>query len=449
MFRVTRGICIVFGGLLLMGPSILQSAEKLKLEEPVDDSRVFGVGTRVEISGKVLTAPKAEPLSQTVSAALSYRERRLLGPGADAESFRAVREYETAQADLNVGGNKTAIKLPDALKLIVAQGRTEGVELYSIAGSLTANELDLIRSPADSLALIALLPSKEVEVGDEWKVPGWAFQMLTALDAVIKGELTCKLESIEKGVAKVKMDGKLEGAAVGSSTEVTVSGFYSYHLEGKYISDTDFIQQETRAVGPVSPGLEIKARIRLLRQPSKLPGRLDDPKIIEAAGSEPEEVAKSIRFESPWNIGLQHGRHWHLFKVDDTVAVFRLLDQGNFVAQCDMASIAPAKPGEHLPEQTFLSDIRRSLGERVRSMSKGDVVPSTDRKFIFKVMAEGLVGERAMTWVFYLVADATGRQASLMFSVDTALVPSLAKHDRELIDSLKFGPAPPPRAAGR
>ena len=449
MLQRTRSICFVVSGLLLMGPSIARSAEMYKLEEPVDDVRIFGVGTRVEITGKLLTAPKAEPLSQTVSAALSYRERRLLGPGADAESFRAVREYETAQADINVGGNKTAIKLPDAMKLIVAQGQTDGVELYPIAGLLTANELDLIRSPADSLALMALLPAKEVAIGDEWKVPGWAFQMLTALDAVIKGELTCKLESVEKGIARIKMNGKLEGAAVGSTTEVTVSGFYSYHLEGKYISDTDFVQHETRAVGPVSPGLEIKAHIRLLRQPSKVPGRLGDQKIIETAGKEPDEVAKFIRFESPWNIGLQHGRHWHLFKVDDTVAVFRLLDQGNFVAQCDMASIAPAKPGEHLPEQTFLSDIRRSLGERVRSMSKGDVVPSSDRKFIFKVMAEGLVGERAMTWVFYLVADPSGRQASLMFSVDTDLVATMGKHDRELVDSLKFGPAPPPRAAGR
>ncbi|WP_397571696.1 hypothetical protein [Schlesneria sp. T3-172] len=449
MRQTARFVCLALSGLLLMGPSIARSADKYKLEEPVDDVRVFGVGTRVDVSGKLLVAPKAEPLSQSVSAALSYRERRLLGPGAEAESFRSVREYETAQAEINVDSNKTAIKLPDPLKLIVAQGRPDGVELYGLAGLLTANELDLIRSPADSLALIALLPNKEVEVGDEWTVPGWAFQMLTALDAVIKGELKCKLESIEKGVARIRMNGKLEGAAVGSTTEVTVSGFYSYHLEGKYISDTDFVQLETRAVGPVSPGLEIKAHIRLLRQPAKVPGRLGDRKIIDQSSEEPDESAKYIRFESPWNIGLQHGRHWHLFKVDENVAVFRLLDQGNFVAQCDMASIAAAKPGEHLPEQTFLSDIRRSLGDRVRSMSKGDVVPSSDRKFVFKVMAEGLVGERAMTWVFYLVADPSGRQASLMFSVDTSLVPTMGKHDRELVDSLKFGPAPPPRAAGR
>ncbi len=449
MFSTRRWPDIVVCGFLMLVPAAAFAGDKYKLEEPVDDVRVFGVGTRVEITGKLQPTPNVAALSQTASAAISYRERRLLGPGEAAESFRAVREYETALAEIDVGGNKTSIRLPEALKLIVAQGRSEGVELYALAGLLTANELDLIRSPADSLALISLLPSKEVEVGDQWTVNDWSFQMLTALDAVVKGKLDCTLESVEKGMARIKLDGKLEGAAVGSATEVAITGFFSYHLEGKYIADTDFVQTETRALGPVSPALEIKARVRLLRSPAKTSGRLSDQKIIDLAANEPAETARFLRFESPWNIGIQHGRHWYLYKVDESVAVFRLLDEGNFVAQCDMASIAPAKPGEHLAEQTFLSDIRRSLGERLRSMSKGDVVASSDRKFIFKVLAEGVVGERQMTWVFYLVADPTGRQASLMFAVETELAETLAKFDRELVDNLKFGPAPAPRAANK
>ena len=410
--------------------------------------RVYGVGTRVDIKGTLRFA-KNPDLLQTVSATLSYRERRLLGPGNGAESLRSVREYETAQADINVGDAKTVTRLPDALKLIVAQGRTEGVEVYGLNGLLTGDELNLIRSPADSLALISLLPSKEVEVGDTWTVPGWAFQMLTSLDAVVKGELVCTLDSVEKGIARVNMNGRLEGAALGSLTEVSVSGFFRYHVDGKFIADTDFVQSEKRAVGTVSPGLDITARIRLLRQPAKVSGRLGDQKIIDSAGNEPVVAAKYLRFESPWNIGVQHGRYWHECQVDDKVAVFRLLDEGNFIAECNMASIPPAKPGEHLAEQTFLSDIRRSLGDQLRTMSKGSVVPATDRKFVYEVSAEGVHGERQVTWIFYLVTDPTGRQASLKFEVDTALYEKMAKRDRELIDSLKFGPAPIPRAANK
>jgi hypothetical protein len=232
---------VVVAGLILVVPSFGLTADKYKLDEPVDDARIYGVGTRVDIKGKLQTTPKAAHLTQAVSAALSYRERRMLGPGNESESFRSVREYETAEAEINVDGNKTASRLPDALKLIVAQGRSDGVELCGLNGLLTADELDLIRSPADSLALISLLPSTEVEVGDKWTVPGWAFQMLTALDAVVKGELECTLDSVEKGIAKIKMSGTLEGAAVGSTTEVKVSGFFTYNVDKKFIAETDFV----------------------------------------------------------------------------------------------------------------------------------------------------------------------------------------------------------------
>ena len=331
-----RSLVMAFFGM----SALAFAGEKYKLEEQVDDVRIFGVGTRVDITGKLQTAPKATLLTQTASAALSYRERRLLGPGNEAEAFRAVREYETAVAEINVDGSKTSTSLPETLKLIIAQGRTEGVELYGMYGLLTADELGLIRSPADSLALISLLPSKELEVGDQWTVPQWSFQMLTALDAVVKGELICTLDSVEKKVARVKMSGKLEGAAVGSTSEVTVSGFFTYNLEGKYIAETDFVQTELRAIGPVSPGLDISARVRLLRQPSKAAGRLGDQKVIEALVSDHPERAKFLRFESPWNIGLQHGRQWHLWKVDDKIAVFRMLEEVPDLAGADRTLVA-------------------------------------------------------------------------------------------------------------
>lgn len=446
MFHSFRQSSVVVALLSLMFVSTTWAEDKYKLEEPVDDIRIFGVGTRVDVKGTVHFA-KAADHEQIVSAALSYRERRLLGPGTDAEGLRAAREYETAQADIRVGDKVTKNELPDPLKLVVAQGRAEGVELYSLNGLMSADELMLIRSPADSLALISLLPTREVEVGDKWTVPGWAFQMLTALDAVSKGQLFCTLDSVNKGVAKITIEGTLEGAAEGAFTEVKVTGSYSYNLEGKYISDSDFVQTERRQIGPVGPGLDITARVRVLRQPSKTPGRLGDQKLIDTASREPAANAKYVRFDTPWNIGGQHSRNWHLCQIDDKVAQFRLLNEGNFIAQCDMASIAVAKPGEHLAEQIYLTDVRQALGDRLRSMTKGEVIPASNRRYVYKVMAEGSVAEKPVSWVFYLIADPTGRQASLMFTADTPLADKLAMFERELVDSLKFGPAPVTRAA--
>ena len=44
------------------------AADKIRLEEPVDDTRVFGVGTRVDVTGKTQPSPKVQPLPLTASA---------------------------------------------------------------------------------------------------------------------------------------------------------------------------------------------------------------------------------------------------------------------------------------------------------------------------------------------------------------------------------------------
>lgn len=441
MLRSTHAIWLLAGLLLL--PSVsLQAAEKYKLDEPVDDTRVFGCGTRVDVSGKTQPSPKVEPLKLNASAALSYRERRLLGPGAEAELLRSVRDYETTQTEIDVNGQKSTAKLGDHLKLVVAQGRVDGVELYSLGGPLTSSELDLLRSPADSLALIALLPSKEIEAGDKWTAPGWAFQMLTAIDAIAKGELNCSLTSVEKQIARIKIEGKLEGAALGAVSEVTVNGFYEYDLKDRCITQCDFTQVEKRGFGPVSPAFEFTARVRLLRKPAQLPGRLADQKIIDTAAAEPKPSAVALRFESPWNIGFEYPRHWHLWKIQEKAAIFRLIDDGNFVAQCDLAPIAPAKPGQHLSEQDFQRDIRQALGERLKELGQGEVIPTTDRSYVYRISAKGGESERPLTWIFYLIADPSGRQATLSVTVDTPQVEVLANRERELLDTIRFGPAP-------
>ena len=43
----------------------------------------------------------------------------------------------------------------------------------------------------------------------------------------------------------------------------------------------------------------------------------------------------------------------------------------------------------------------------------------------------------------YLIADPTGRQASLSVTADTPQVETLANRERELLDTIRFGPPPP------
>lgn len=416
-------------------------AETYKLEEPVDDTRVFGVGVRVEVTGKIQHSPTAEPVPLSASAALSFRERRLLGPGSEAEALRSVRDYEQTSTEVNTGGQKSNLQLGNSLKLIVAQGRSNGIEVFSLGGCLTSSELELLNSPADSLALIALLPAMPVEIGESWTVPAWAFQTLAMMDATVKGELKCTLASVDKQVARIKMAGKVEGAAQSAISEITIEGTCEYDLGLKCISRCDITQTEKRSRGPVSPAFEFSARVALLKRPAQVPGRLADQKVIESAINEPLPTAKNLRFESPWNIGLEHPRHWHMAMINEKAAIFRLIDDGNLIAQCDLAPIPPAKPGEHLSEAIFVADIQKALGDRVKSISKGEVISTTDGRYVYRTAASGSQGDQQLVWIFYLITDPSGRQATLSVSVDATLVEALANREREFLN-IRFGPAP-------
>lgn len=430
---------------LIVATSIHAADETYKLEEPADDARVFGVGIRVQVNGKLQVATaekdKVAPLALNVMAALSYRERRMVGLGRDALGLRAIREYETTEATIDVADQTTQLGLDDQLKLMMAQGRPEGIELYSLGGPLTTNDLDLIRAPADSLAFPALLPPKEVAVGDSWTPPAWAAQLFAGVEAVTKSELKGTLESVQDSIAKIRIDGQLEGATGGAPTKIAVQGTLDYDLETKSVSSADLTQTERRQVGAISPGLDIKARVRLLRRPAKDGGRLTDAKLIDRVATEPDPSAKFLRFDSPWNLSLLHSRAWHLFHQTDKVAIFRLLDQGALIAQCNLSTINSVKPGTHTPDEEFQTDIQTQLGESLTKIESAKAIPAKNGRFVYQVVATGTLKERELTWIYYLIADPSGRQVSLQFALDSTLLEFLKDRDRELVDSLRFVPA--------
>lgn len=99
------------------------------------------------------------------------------------------------------------------------------------------------------------------------------------------------------------------------------------------------------------------------------------------------------------------------------------------------------KPGTHTSEAEFLSDIRAALGENLKSIDTAKTLPTKEGRYVLQVTAAGQVNDRAMTWIYYLLADPSGRQASLQVTLDSSLLENLANRDRELVDSLRFVPA--------
>ena len=280
----------------------------------------------------------------------------------------------------------TSPQLDDERRLLVAEGRREGILFYSPKGPLTALELELLRAPGDSLCLLGLLPQTPVAVGDKWSPASWVGQMLTDTEAAAKSELNCTLESVTQGEAKVSFEGTVEGATTGSIGKVDLHGSYVYDLKTQRITRAELQQSEERSVGPVTPGIKVTAKSVVTITPAPAVSELS-PEAAAAVPLEPPAALTQLYFRAPWNVELRHDRSWHVFQQTPQIAVLRLMDHGTFVAQCNMAPVRAANAGEHVPEQQFQNDIRTSLGKRLKTIEKAETIPTDDHRFLYRVTA--------------------------------------------------------------
>jgi len=435
------------------------AAEKIDFAEPEADSRVRLVRSHVQVSGQLQTAAGGgKKISLKLNADAQYRffERRLSGAGRDAETLRTARFYrfanneaEVAPADLPAGTvpKKSTLKLPETKHLIVAHGRREGAMLYSPTATLTYDQLDLISTPGDSLSLLSLLPREEVAAGDSWKPETWAVQMLCGIEAMTKGEITCKLEEADPKSARVTFSGAAEGATLGAPTNMQLTGEFNFDRIAKLITRARVKQTEARAIGAAKPGLEVTATVtleRTLAEDSSEAKLLSDAAVAELP-VEPAPEMQFLRFES-WGTRFYHDRDWHQFHQTNDVAVLRLMENGSLLAQVNVSPIPAAASGSHTSEEQFQTDIRQSLDKKLKSITKAESLKprnATDKRFLFRVTVDGSADGVPMTWFYHLCAAPTGQQVSFVFAVETKNLEKFNNRDLSLVRLLEFLPARP------
>ncbi|MFN0197949.1 MAG: hypothetical protein ACKVT0_14485 [Planctomycetaceae bacterium] len=431
-------VTLTLAGIGLASPLF---ADAVSLTETVTDTRVFHVEGTTDISGSLETIAgegKSRSLPLKAKGTIHYKERRLPGSGRDAEALREFREYmNDLGTEIDVSGQIASTRLRPVRRLIIAQGRREGIDYYTPLGSLTYNELELLQYPGESLCCIGMLPTVPVEIGETWQPESWVVQMLTSTEAVIESACTCKLEKIEKNLATISYIGKVEGAINGAEGTVHVKGEFDYDLVGKHIAGLRQEQSETRSIGSVTPGLKITAVTEWTRKPTEEIGKLTDEQ-AERIPLDPQPEWLLLSMESPWNVRFDYDRNWHLFHETDKVAVFRLVEDGAVVAQFNVSRISTAAPGEHTSEEQFQADIRQSLGKQLKDITQAEQLKTNDGRFLFRVTAVGQVKNIEMTWYYYLCAAPSGQQIAFVFSIETKLLEQLANRDLGIVESLQF-----------
>ena len=384
----------------------------------VDPQRTTKVSYEIQISGEIITpsadGPRRFPLKSTGQFKFHNQPHPtdLGGPF----TLRARRQFESASTETTVGKDHvTKVSLRPTYRDILVFGSENGLQQVSATYPLPRKQLDLIQMPFDVLAISAVLPTASVKVGDKWNTDAWLVPTLTGIEAVVEQSSSCELKTLTDKTAEIAINGSIEGAVLGSVSDISFSGALTFDRATQLISALSVTQKEVRSPGPVSPGLDVTAKIDW-KQSVPVDGtdkvEFDDTSLE----SRPTDKQKLLWLQTPLRLQFAHSREWHLFHETPNVLMMRQLRNGNLISQCNISSAITVPPKQHTPDEEFLADVNSAVKERKGSVLKEDTVRDDGHWRIRHVQAVGDAGGEVIIWDYYLCSAATGEQFSLVFS---------------------------------
>lgn len=382
--------------------------------------------------------------------------------GAEAADAAVVRTFADAAAEITVDGQTAQVVLPDdARRLHVARVGTAPVP-YLPDGVLTRAELDLLDMPFDSLLVDEMRPEGVVAAGDSWRVPADIAAGLLAIDTIETGTIEARLEDVVDDRGRITLTGIVEGAVDGVPTHVVIEGSCMINASPDISSDAEALRyrldggltnlsvtlNERRQASHVAPGFDVEARVVVSRTAEPSAADADEP--VAATGSRRRGGGKPglvWHRDAGGRFDLVHDARWRIVEETAGAAVLRYVDRGALVAQCSITALPPA-PASSLPTIAEVQrDIRRSLAEQFERFAGATEATRSDGLTIVRVVSEGTAEKLPFRWVHYVVADASGRRASVAFMLEAPLEKRFGDADQALVDGLVLGEAIPVREA--
>ena len=192
-------------------------------------------------------------------------------------------------------------------------------------------------------------------------------------------------------------------------------------------------------MGHIGPGLEVIARLQMKISPLEESAQLSDTALASLTLKPTAELTQ-LEYESPkggWEIS--HDRRWFITRDEENLAILRLIDRGEFVAQCKVHALATSAAGKGTTLAEFQDDIKHGLGESFKQFVEAGQRSTEAGYRVCRAVVAGEVADLPIQWTYYLVADKDGHQVVLAFTVEGSLIDRFAGADQELLKTFHLG----------
>lgn len=428
----------VFAVALSILPAAARAAETYSLTHKAR----LGDSTRVKLEMHVggnlrLTKDgKSRDLPMAVEAKLTYDEQ-ITSLGAAKSPWRSLRHYSQAEAEIGVEKGGVKPSLSTERRLIGVESLDGVSTLFSPSGPLTREELDLVDIPGNTLLIDEMLPSEPVAIGGSWKHADSLLTAILGLDAVSFTDAQSVLGEVADGKARIAMAGAVQGAIGGVSTSIELKAKYEYDLQQKRITWFALLIKEKRAVGHVSPGLDVVAKLILTVTPIAESEQLKAAQASKPITSPTSNLTRLSYAHMSGKWRFMYDRSWYVTSDEKNLAVMRMVDRGELVAQCNISPLPP-NGGKPVTLAEFQADIQRSLGANFGSFLNASQATDATGSTVYRVTASGMVSQLPVQWIYYLVASQQGERVTLAFTLESDLVERLGQADKTLVSTVRF-----------
>ncbi len=400
----------------------------------------FRIKLEMTLDGDMNIVRDHKPVSLKLEARARHEfPERVLAVDPNGAIQKTARVYETAVATISRNGQRAEHTLRDERRLIVAQQYKGQSLVFSPSGPLTREELELTSEHMDTLALPGLLPGRSVAVGETWKPANEVVQALCNFEGLASHDLTCKLEAVDGGSARVSVSGSASGIDAGALVKLTVKATYHFDVSARRLVDLEWSQADQRDQGPASPAAEVRAVTRVMRVPIPLPTVLSDVALVPVPdGFEPPAAMTQLQYRhdtgAPFD--LVYGRDWEMVSDTREQVVMRLLDRGDFVAQATITPYEKARPGSHSSPDTFREAMAKSPGWEQGTVQDEGELPAEKGRWVYRIIAPGKLDGMNVVQSFFLVAGPAGDQVVVAFTMTPSQAEKLGTRDLTLVQGI-------------
>ncbi|QEG33219.1 hypothetical protein [Bythopirellula goksoeyrii] len=412
------------------------------LKSEISPGTTTEVTVKLEVGGEMLVVGEEEEkqLPLKVLGNFSYREKIIAWDADSQQPARSVRQYDQAEAHIEVAEQASDRKLPADNALLLAEIRDGENTLAATGQMLTREQFDLVNIVANSLAIDQLLPGKEMAEGESWDHDKATLQSLLAMDHVAVCDVSSVVTKLNKREVQLRLAGTVDGTVDGAPTELQLRGAYLFHLDEKRITAFNLAIKESRKSTEIVPGLDVVAKAFVTLKPRAKSFSMPD-EVAAVAGKIRQPLERKLVYQSTsGSFSFEYDPAWYITAEQRDMFSFRYLHDHQLAAHCNLTVLPPRSEGRQTALDEFERDVRDALKDKLETVSASTEWETPLGYHCLGVIANGTVNEVPIQWRHYLVAEDDCPRLSLSVTLESSQGKKFADAERQMIDSLKLVP---------